>query len=252
MSVEKPVIDNDGDNADNAIMNINGFVAFTEGLLSFFAPCILPLVPSFLIYISGTSLTQADELSDRKHRKKILLHSLAFIAGFSFMFMSLGLSSSVLGDIFSRYEKWIMRIGGVVLIIMGLSMLNIIKISFLNQEKIFRLNEKPTGYLGSFVVGLTFSLGWTPCIGPVLASILLIACAADTPLSGVLLLGLYSLGLAIPFFVSALLISRLMGFMRRWGYIVKYTSKVLAILLVLLGAFLMSGYWKSITAALSE
>lgn len=233
------------------MVNVNGFVAFVGGVLSFFAPCVLPLVPSFLIYISGTSISQASDLSNRAHRKKILLHSISFIVGFSFVFISLGLSSSILGNVFSLYEKWIMRIGGLVLIIMGLSMLNIIKISFLNQEKMIHLNEKPAGYIGSFVVGLTFSLGWTPCIGPVLASILLIASTGDSVFSGVYLLGLYSLGLAIPFFVAALLVSRLMGFMQRWGYIVKYTSKILAGLLVFLGLFLVSGYWKIITGLLS-
>ncbi len=221
------------------------------GVLSFFAPCILPLVPSFLIYISGTSISQASDLSNKRYRKKITLHAVSFIAGFSFVFISLGLSSSVLGNVFSLYEKWIMRIGGFVLIVMGLSMLNIIRISFLNQEKMIHLNEKPAGYVGSFVVGLTFSLGWTPCIGPVLASILLIASTADSALSGAYLLGLYSLGLAIPFFVAALLVSHLMGFMQRWGYIVKYTSKVLAALLIFLGLFLISGYWKTLTGILS-
>lgn len=233
-------------------MEVNGFIAFIEGLLSFFAPCILPLVPSFLIYISGASINQAGDLADKTHRNKIIIHSLFFIAGFSFMFISLGFSSSILGDIFSRYEKWIMRIGGVVLILMGLSMLNVIKISFLSREKMVHLNHKPAGYFGSFVVGLTFSLGWTPCIGPVLASILLIACTSGSKFSGAMLLGLYSLGLAIPFFAAALLASHLMRFMQRWGYIVNYASKVLSLLLILLGFFLLSGYWKTITAALSN
>jgi cytochrome c-type biogenesis protein len=240
-----------GNNVINTLVNVNGFVAFVGGVLSFFAPCVLPLVPSFLIYISGASITQASDLSNKACRRKIILHAVSFIIGFSFVFISLGLSSSVLGNIFSLYEKWIMRIGGFLLIIMGLSMLNLIKISFLNQEKMIHLNEKPAGFLGSFVVGITFSLGWTPCIGPVLASILLIASAGDSALSGAYLLALYSLGLAIPFFVAALLVSRLMGFMQRWGYIVKYTSKVLAALLICLGLFLISGYWKAITGFLN-
>ena len=232
-------------------MGITGFVAFIEGLLSFFAPCILPLVPSFLLYISGTSINQASDLSDKKYQRKILLHSISFIVGFSFVFMSLGFSSSILCNVFCLYEKWIMRIGGLILVIMGLFMLNIVKIPFLNQEKMIHLNEKPAGYLGSFVVGLTFSLGWTPCIGPVLASILLIASSGESVFTGVYLLGLYSLGLAIPFFIAALLVSHLIKFMQRWGYVVKYTSKVLAVLMILLGLFLMSGFWKNITGALS-
>jgi cytochrome c-type biogenesis protein len=233
-------------------MGVNGFIAFFEGLLSFFAPCILPLLPSFLIYISGASISQANDLSDKRHRNKIIIHSLFFIAGFSFTFISLGLSSSILGDIFSRYEKWIMRIGGLALILMGLSMLNIVKISFLSREKMVHLKRKPVGYFGSFVVGLTFSLGWTPCIGPVLASILIIASTSGSKFSGAVLLGLYSLGLAIPFFAAAVLASRLMQFMQRWGYIVNYASKVLSVLLILLGLFFLSGYWKTITGVLSN
>ena len=171
-------------------MDVNAFVAFIGGVLSFFSPCILPLVPSFLIYISGASVSQYSDLSDKKYRKRILLHSISFIVGFSLVFISLGLSSSFLGNLFSLYEKWIMRVGGLLLIIMGLSMLNVLKIPFLNQEKMIRLNEKPAGLLGSFVVGVTFSLGWTPCIGPVLASILLIASSSGSVLGGAFLLSL--------------------------------------------------------------
>ena len=232
-------------------MNVNGWLAFVEGLLSFFAPCILPLVPSFLIYISGTTINQASDLSNSACRKKIVLHSISFIVGFSFAFICLGFSSSVLGSIFSLYETWIMRIGGAILVVMGLSMLSVLKIPLLNQEKIIHLNAKPAGFFGSFVVGLTFSLGWTPCLGPVLASILLIASASKSPLTGVYLLSLYSLGLAIPFFVAALLVSRLVGLMQRWGHLVRYTSMVLGGLLVALGVFLLSGYWKLVMGFLS-
>jgi cytochrome c-type biogenesis protein len=251
MSIEAKFIDKNRSNVNNTGMNVNGWLAFVEGLLSFFAPCILPLVPSFLIYISGATINQASDLSNSVHRKKIILHSISFIIGFSFAFISLGLSSSVLGSVFSLYDKWIMRIGGAILVVMGLSMLNVVRIPLLNQEKIVHLNNKPAGFFGSFVVGLTFSLGWTPCLGPVLASILLIASASKSPLTGVYLLSLYSLGLAIPFFVAALLVSRLMGFMQRWGHLVRYTSMVLGGLLVVLGIFLLSGYWKLVTGFLS-
>ncbi len=227
-------------------MNINGAVAFLAGLLSFFSPCVLPLVPSFLIYISGATIDHYSDLSQKKYRKTILLHSVAFIVGFSFVFISLGLSSSFLGGVFSRYQDWIMRLGGILLIVMGLNMANLLKIPFLNREKIVHTQQKHVGLLGSFVVGVTFSLGWTPCIGPVLASILLISATGNSLLTGLHLLGLYSLGLAIPFFAAALLVSRLMDFMQRFGYIVRYTSIVLGILLVVLGLLLITGYWVEI------
>ncbi len=224
-------------------MNVNGAVAFVAGLLSFFSPCVLPLVPSFLIYISGATIHHYSDLSEKKYRKTILLHSIAFIVGFSFVFISLGLSSSVLGNAFSKYQDWIMRIGGVLLIVMGLNMLNIVKIPFLNREKMIHTHRQHVGLLGSLVVGVTFSLGWTPCIGPVLASILLLSATGSSVLAGFHLLGLYSLGLAIPFFVAALLVSRVMDFMQRFGYIVRYTSIALGILLIILGLLLVTGFW---------
>jgi cytochrome c-type biogenesis protein len=231
-------------------MDVNGLVAFVGGLLSFFAPCVFPLVPSFLVYVSGTCISQASDLSDKTNRKKILFHSVSFIIGFSLVFVSMGLSSSIIGNILGLYGKWIMRVGGVVLMIMGLNMLDVLKIPFLNRDKVVRLNDKPAGFAGSFLVGLTFSLGWTSCLSPVLGSILFIASTSGSPGSGAYLLGLYSLGLAIPFFVAALLVSRLMAFMQRWGHIVKYTSKALAALLILVGFFLASGYWKAISGLL--
>jgi cytochrome c-type biogenesis protein len=227
-------------------VNVNGALAFIAGLLSFFSPCVLPLVPSFLIYIGGTTIHHYSDLSEKKYRKTILLHSIAFIIGFSFVFISLGLSSSLLGGLFSRYQDWIMRVGGVLLVVMGLNMANLLKIPFLNREKTIHTHPKHVGFLGSFVVGVTFSLGWTPCIGPVLASILLISATGTSVLTGLRLLGLYSLGLAIPFFVAALLVSRLLDFMQRFGYIVRYASIVLGILLVVLGLLLITGYWTDI------
>ena len=219
--------------------------------MSFFAPCVLPLVPSFLIYISGCSISSYSDLSDKKIVNRVRLHALAFIVGFSVVFVSLGLSSSFLGNVFSRYETWIMRVGGLMLIVMGINMVGLVKIPFLNQEKMVHLNEKPVGLLGSFVVGVTFSLGWTPCIGPVLASILLIASAGGSAFAGVRLLALYSLGLAIPFFCAAMLVTRLMGLMRRYGHIVKHSSMVLGGLLIVIGILLLTGYWRLLNSMLA-
>jgi len=232
-------------------MSVNGLVAFAFGFLSFFAPCVLPLVPSFLIYISGCSIASCSDLSDRAVRKRVLMHALTFIAGFSFVFVSLGFSSSFLGNLFSQYAKWIMRIGGILLIVMGLNMLNLLKIGFLNQEKMVHMHGKPVGFFGSFLVGVTFSLGWTPCIGPVLASILLIASAGGSVFTGVRLLSIYSLGLAIPFFLAALMVSGLMGLMQRYGHFVRYTSLALGGLLIVLGILLLSGYWGFINSLLA-
>ncbi len=226
-------------------------IAFFAGVGSFFSPCVLPLVPSFLIYICGVTVHDFSDLSDKGSRKRVLSHSVSFIIGFSFVFMALGFSSSFLGSLFSSSQKWIMIVGGAVLIIMGLNMLGLLKIPFLNQEKMINVSKKPTNLFGSFIVGVTFSLGWTPCIGPVLASILIIAATGKSVLGGMYLLGLYSLGLAIPFFVAALLVARLMKLMRRFGHVVRYTSLVLGALLVVLGALLVTGYYTAIARLIS-
>jgi cytochrome c-type biogenesis protein len=228
-------------------VDVNGLIAFFAGVGSFFSPCVLPLVPSFLIYICGVTVHDFSDLSEKGCRKRVLSHSVSFIAGFSFVFIALGLSSSFLGSLFSAFQKWIMIVGGAVLIIMGLNMLGFLRIPFLNQEKMITMSKKPTNLIGSFIVGVTFSLGWTPCIGPVLASILIIAATGKSAQGGMYLLGLYSLGLAIPFFVSAVLVARLMNLMRRFGRVVRYTSLVLGALLVVLGALLVSGYYTAIT-----
>ena len=229
-------------------MDVTAYVAFTAGVLSFFSPCVLPLVPSYLIFISGASIENYSELSAKKHRRTLILHALSFIVGFSVVFVSLGLSSSLIGAVFSTYERWIVRVGGIILILFGLNMLNVLRIPFLNQEKLVHLKGKPIGLMGSFVIGVTFSLGWTPCIGPVLASILLIASTASSVAQGGYLLSLYSLGLAIPFFIAALLVGRLLNLMQKYGWIMKYSSYVIGGLLVLIGLLLATGYYTRISS----
>lgn len=229
---------------------MNAFLAFSAGVLSFFSPCVLPLVPSYLIVISGASISSYDELSSRQHRKRLLMHAVSFIVGFSFVFIFLGVSSSLIGSVFATYERWIIRIGGVLLILFGLNMLNVLKIPFLNQEKMYHMRAKPIGLLGSFLIGITFSLGWTPCIGPVLASILLIASTTSTVQQGMYLLGLYSLGLAIPFFIAALLVGRILHLMQKYGWIMKYSTYVIGGLLIAVGVLLLSGYFARLSEAL--
>ena len=230
-------------------MDVTGILAFSAGLLSFFSPCVLPLVPSYLIYVSGATIDNYSVLSHPTTRNAILLHCITFILGFSVVFVALGLSSSFLGGLFSRYQTWIMRVGGILLILMGLNSLNVFRIPLLNQEKAVHLKARPIGFLGSFLIGVTFSLGWTPCIGPVLGSILLMA-STSTALTGAYLLSLYSLGLAIPFLIAGLLVNRLIDFLKHYGYIVQYTAKVIGFLLIVLGLLLLTGYWGIISARL--
>jgi cytochrome c-type biogenesis protein len=223
--------------------DFTGMIAFLSGLLSFFSPCILPLVPSYLIFISGITFDDYTGLQPGKYRKIVLIHSLAFIVGFSFVFVALGISSSALGRLLSSYQVYVMRIGGFILIILGLYYLDIIKMPFLNREKVFHLKEKPVGLFGSFIIGVTFSLGWTPCVGPALSSILIIASTAENIWEGIYLLGLYSLGLAIPFLISALLFDQLFGLLKKYSSIVKYSMKFLGVLFIVIGILFFSSYW---------
>jgi cytochrome c-type biogenesis protein len=223
--------------------DFTGMIAFLSGLLSFFSPCILPLVPSYLIFISGITFDDYTGLQPGKYRKIVLIHSLAFIVGFSFVFVALGISSSALGRLLSSYQVYVMRIGGFILIILGLYYLDIIKMPFLNREKVFHLKEKPVGLFGSFIIGVTFSLGWTPCVGPALSSILIIASTTENIWEGIYLLGLYSLGLAIPFLISALLFDQLFGLLKKYSSIVKYSMKFLGVLFIVIGILFFSSYW---------
>ena len=219
-------------------MELNGIIALGSGILSFFAPCILPIVPSYLIFLCGVSIDHFDELKTPKLRSLMFVHSIAFVLGFSLVFILLGISSSIVGDFLSSYQTYISMIGGILLIVMGLFALNFIKIPFLEQEKIIHLKKKPLGFFGSFIVGVVFSIGWTPCIGPALSSILIIASTEESVWQGAYLLSMYSLGFALPFILSALLFNQLLRFIKRYGYVVKYTMKIMGILLIVIGLLL--------------
>ena len=232
--------------------DFTGIVAFISGLLSFFSPCILPLVPSYLIFISGITYDDYKKLQSMKYRKIVLIHSLAFIVGFSFVFVALGVSSSALGKLLSNYQVYVMRIGGFILIILGLYYLDMVKIPFLNREKVFHLQEKPVGLFGSFVIGVTFSLGWTPCVGPALSSILIIASTTENIWEGIYMLGLYSVGLAIPFVISALLFDQLFGLLKKYSSIVKYSMKFLGVLFIVIGILFFSSYWSLVIGRIGQ
>jgi cytochrome c-type biogenesis protein len=224
-------------------MNVSGVIAFLSGILSFFSPCVLPIVPSYLFFISGISFDNYSETEFRKYRKIVIVHAISFIVGFSLVFISLGLTSSLLGKFFSTYQTYIMRIGGFVLIVMGLHFMGLIRIPFLDQERAFSLKEKPLGLFGSLVVGATFSLGWTPCVGPVLSSILIIAGTSGEATEGAYLLSLYSLGLGLPFFASALLFHKLFQVLQKFRAVTRYTTKVLGAFLIGIGLLLFTNYY---------
>ncbi len=234
------------------LLDVNGIVAFSSGLLSFFSPCILPLVPSYLIFISGITFDNYSEVEFKKYRKTVLLHSLAFICGFSFVFIALGLSSSLIGKALAGIQVYVTRIGGMLLILMGLYYLGLLRVPFLNYEKMIHLKEKPLGFAGSFLVGITFSLGWTPCVGPALSSILLIASTTENIFEGGYLLALYSAGLAIPFILSSLLFDRLFGLLKHYGSLVRYSMKIMGVLLLVIGLLLFTSYYNVVVFKLGQ
>jgi cytochrome c-type biogenesis protein len=206
--------------------NVTLLAAFGAGLLSFISPCVLPLIPGYLSYISGVSL---DEMRGTPRagaaavavaappaaRRRVLLSSLAFILGFSLVFIALGASATAIGHFVSSRLTLLGRIAGAIIILFGLHTMGVLRIEWLYQEKRVQTQRKPAGFIGAVLVGIAFAFGWTPCIGPILAGILAIAATRSGVGEGVRLLAAYSLGLAVPFFATALAINRFFGAMSR-------------------------------------
>jgi cytochrome c-type biogenesis protein len=217
--------------------------ALLAGLISFFSPCILPLIPAYFSFITGLSL---DELTaDKKEtRQKVILSTIAYVLGFSFIFILLGASASFLGGLAAEYS-WIIRyFGGGIILVFGLHLLGIINIKFLNFEKKIHVKEKPIHLAGTFVIGMAFGAGWTPCIGPMLGSILIISSNQKTVLEGIGLLAVYSAGLAIPFILISLFITRLLEIIRNARKVLVVINKLSGILLTLIGILLIFDNFK--------
>ncbi len=216
-------------------MNISFLLAFWGGIISFFSPCILPLVPVYLSYISGVSF---QELSSS--RRTLMIKVLIFIFGFSLFFSLLGASASFLGSWLFIYRDLLNRVGGVILIIFGVSFLGFIKLPFLYREA--RINLKTTGgYIGAFLLGLVFALGWTPCVTPILSSIFLYATKEESVSKGTLLLFFYALGIGLPFFLVALFIDVFLKNTNKIRKVIPYISYVSGIFLIFMGMFLLFG-----------
>ncbi len=218
--------------------NISYTAALAAGLLSFFSPCILPLIPAYFSFITGLSLEELLE-DKRKTRQKVILSTLFYTAGFSFIFILFGASASFLGSFVFRYSWMLRYIGGGIIIVFGLHLLNIINIKSLNFEKRIHVKKKPLHLMGAFVIGMAFGAGWTPCIGPMLGSILIVAGSQDTGLKGVLLLSIYSAGLAIPFLIISFFINFILDIMKQATKFIMVLNKVSGILLIIIGILLI-------------
>lgn len=216
-------------------------LAFLAGVLSFLSPCVLPLVPSYVSFITGISFEDLKEGVDKKRiRYLTITNSLAFIFGFSSVFIALGASSSVVGRFLFEYQEGIRIIGGILVIILGLFVAGFLKLNFLMRDKKIHLSGKPVGYLGTFAVGMTFAAGWTPCIGPILGTILLYASSKASAMYGFKLLAVYSLGLAIPFFVASLAINSFLSYSRKFLKHMKVIMVVSGLLLIIFGIMLLT------------
>lgn len=224
-------------------------IALSAGVLSFLSPCVLPLVPSYLSFVTGMTL---DDLQEGTDRRTVMLHSLLFVAGFSAIFMLLGASASFIGQFFRAYEIWIARVGGVLIILLGLHLMGVFRITSLMREKRVHLSDKPAGVLGTLAVGAAFGAGWTPCIGPVLGGILGLASTSDTVWQGVGLLGVYSLGLAIPFLLAALALDWFLSAFSRYRRFIPVMEKASGVLLVVLGLMLVTGSFTILTGWLNQ
>jgi cytochrome c-type biogenesis protein len=211
-------------------------VAFAAGLLSFLSPCVLPLVPSYVGFLTGMTLP---EVTGR--RRVALTHALLFVGGFSLIFILLGASATALGRALNFYQVWLQRVGGVLIILFGLVCLGVFNFRLLDQERRLHLERKPVGYLGSVLVGMAFAAGWTPCIGPVLGAILGMAATSADVSRGVGLLAVYSAGLALPFLIAAVAVDSFLDWFQRFRRFLPWVMRISGVMLVLVGTLLLTG-----------
>jgi cytochrome c-type biogenesis protein len=230
-------------------MEVGIAIAFTAGVFSFLSPCVLPLVPSYLTFVTGMSL---EDLQGGVNRKATFVHASLFVLGFSLIFILLGASASFLGQFFRQYELWIARIGGGIIVLLGLHLSGVFRLTPLMQEKRIHLHDKPAGYIGTLGVGMAFGAGWTPCIGPILGAILTYGFSQDTMWAGVGLLSVYSLGLAVPFLVAALALDWFLQTFKRFRHWIPIVEKASGVLLILLGLLLITGKFTVMSSWLTK
>ena len=210
-------------------------IAFVAGLLSFLSPCVLPLIPSYVGFLTGLTL---EELEVR--RGTALIHAGWFVTGFALVFVALGATASALGAVLLHSQVWIGRIGGVIVLLFGLYLVGVLRPAFLLRERKVQLAHKPVGYVGSAVVGITFGAAWTPCIGPILGAILTLAAAQASIAHGAALLSAYALGLAVPFMFTAYALDRFLVWFQRFRPLMRWVEIVAGVLLILLGILLLT------------
>ena len=216
-------------------------LAFVAGLISFLSPCVLPLVPSYITFVTGMTLDELTAEGRDSARRRAAAHAALFVLGFTLVFIALGAGASALGASLRRSLPLIQQVGGVMIVAFGLYMLGVLRLPGLSREARVQLASKPAGFVGSVVVGMTFGAGWTPCVGPVLASILLYAGAKATLAKGILLLAVYGLGLGVPFFVAAVSLNWYLAGAQRLKRWLRPIELLAGAVMVVLGVLLVTG-----------
>ncbi|ORJ59561.1 cytochrome c biogenesis CcdA family protein [Geothermobacter hydrogeniphilus] len=229
------------------------WIAFSAGILSFFSPCVLPLIPSYITYITGLSFGQIQEAHpSAKVRMTILLHSLVFILGFSAVFISLGAIAGLASSAFQSHLRegllWVQKIGGVLIFLFGIHLTGLFHFGILLGEKRVQIQRKPTGFVGTFLVGIAFAAGWTPCIGPILGAILAMAAGTTGGTGrGVFLLTMYSMGLGVPFLISGLLFHSFLSFFNKFRKHIRLVEIGTGLLLMVVGVMLFFDLFSMLT-----
>jgi cytochrome c-type biogenesis protein len=229
------------------------FGAFIAGLLSFLSPCVLPLIPSYITYITGLSFADLqNEHPSHKVRQTAMLHSLAFILGFTVVFVFLGASATYLGSFLNQYAGILRKAGGVLIVLLGVHVTGLVPIHLLLGERRITLHRKPAGFAGTFLVGIAFAAGWTPCIGPILAAILTVAATEENVYQGIMLLLIYSLGLGIPFFLSSLAMHQFIVAFQRFKKFIRLFEICTGLFLMLIGVTIYFNWLSRISGVLTS
>jgi len=221
--------------------DVSYLAALIAGLVSFLSPCVLPLVPPYLVFLAGTSLERlADKKVEQRVKRETVTAAVLFVLGFSTVFVALGASASAIGSLIRAYSGPLAIIAGIIIIVMGLHFLGVTRIAFLYRQKRLEV-AKPVGLWGAYVIGFAFAFGWTPCIGPILAAILAVAASEQTVAKGASLLAVYSLGLGIPFVVAAFAIEPFAAFLSRFRNYLHRVEQAMGALLVVTGIAFLTG-----------
>jgi cytochrome c-type biogenesis protein len=233
--------------------SIPAATVFIQGLISFFSPCVLPLIPLYIGYLSGGAKTTDEDGNIRYKQSKVMLNTLFFVIGISFSFFLLGLGFTTIGRFFHNYQTWFTRIGGIIVVLFGLSQLGFFGNPTMGKERRFHFQPDSLAMnpLTALIMGFTFSFAWTPCVGPALASVLIMSASAASSATGFLLIGVYTLGFVLPFMGVGIFTGSLLDFFKKHRQVVKYTTKIGGILMILIGVMMFTGWMNGFSSYLS-